>query len=506
VNRISGHRSAQIIPQSARARGSISLPAPDRAAGASVNRFEQEVLLKTGDAYLMQPDWTTAGLPPGSYQALGYLEYESRQVGLKTAAFRAGLAVWLPLVLRQARPRRSTLERPDHPPPSGTASKRSRMAASPAGFLPRPIVEWRAGWPVHPGDQTSGHRSDQMRAVVFYQHGGPEVLACRADIPAPQPGPDEVLIRVRYAALNRLDNFVRIGWRGLDLQFPHILGSDFSGAIEGVGANVPGWHVGQRVVANPTLWCGRCPQCLAGWHNRCDSFAILGEHVPGAYAEFVRVPARNLVAIPDGCPDDMAAAAPLVSVTAWHMLVTAGRVRPGETVLVVGAGGGVNSVAIQIAKLAGATVGVVAANAEKAGRARSLGADWTVDRSAEANWSKAVYAVTDRRGVDVVVDNVGAATWGSSLRSLARGGRLLTVGGTAGYEAVTPVNLMFGKHLSVIGSTMGTQADFEAVMAQVWAGKIAPVVDRIFPLADYPAALARLMAGEAFGKILVQVA
>ncbi len=345
-----------------------------------------------------------------------------------------------------------------------------------------------------------------MRAIVFDQHGGPEVLACRNDIPTPQPGPGEVLVAVRCAALNRLDNFVRIGWKGLDLAFPHILGSDFSGAIAEVGAGVTGWRPGQRVVANPTLWCGRCAQCVAGWHNRCDSFAILGEHVRGAYAEYVAVPARNLVAIPDGYPDDLAAAAPLVSVTAWHMLIVAGRLRAGETALVVGAGGGVNTAAIQIAVLAGATVGVVAANAAKAARARDLGAHWAVDRAAEPNWSKAVYALTGRRGVDVVVDNVGAATWGSSLRCLARGGRLLTVGGTAGYEAATPVNLIFGKHLSIIGSTMGTQADFEAVMAQVFAGKLKPVVDSVYPLAQYGDALARLLGGEAFGKILVQVA
>jgi NADPH:quinone reductase-like Zn-dependent oxidoreductase len=353
-----------------------------------------------------------------------------------------------------------------------------------------------------------------MRAVVFDQHGGPEVLTYREDIPMPQPGPEEVLVAVKYAALNRLDDFVRTGWRGLDLAFPHILGSDFSGTIATLGADVTGWQIGRRVVANPTLWCGKCPQCLAGWHNRCDTFAILGEHVPGAYAEYVKVPARNLVAVPDGFLDDpstssglvLAAAAPLVCVTAWHMLITAGRLRAGETVLVVGAGGGVNSVAIQIARLAGATVLVIAANAEKAARARALGADLVIDRTAEPNWSKTVYAATGRRGVDVVVDNVGTATWGSSLRCLARGGRLLTVGGTTGYEAVTPVNLMFGKHLSIIGSTMGTQADFEAVMAQVWAGKIKPVVDRVFPLAEYPAALARMMTGEGFGKILVEVA
>ena len=345
-----------------------------------------------------------------------------------------------------------------------------------------------------------------MRAIAFYRHGGPDVLEYREDIPIPDPGPGEMRVRVRYAALNRLDDFVRTGWRGLDLAFPHILGADFSGTIAALGPGVTGWAEGQRVVANPTIWCGVCAACVAGQHNHCDRFAILGEHVPGAYAEYVTVPARNLVAIPDDIPDDLAAAAPLVSVTAWHMLVTAGRIRPGETVLVVGAGGGVNTAAIQIAKLAGATVFVVAANAEKAAKSLEIGADWVINRAAEPNWGRAVWAATGRRGVDVVVDNVGAATWGASLRSLAKGGRLLTVGGTSGYEAMTPVNLLFSKHLSIIGSTMGTQTDFEAVMAQVWSGKLRPVVDRTFPLTDYPAALARMLSGEGFGKILMQIA
>ncbi|PKO22070.1 MAG: alcohol dehydrogenase [Chloroflexi bacterium HGW-Chloroflexi-1] len=344
-----------------------------------------------------------------------------------------------------------------------------------------------------------------MRAFVFYQHGGPEVLQLHQDISTPQPGPGEVLIRVRYAALNRLDDFVRTGWRGLNLVFPHILGSDFSGAIARLGEGVTGWSEGQRVVANPTLWCGACPACVAGRHNQCDRFAILGEHVPGAYAEFVRVPARNLLSIPGHYPDDLAAAAPLTAVTAWHMLVTAGGVRPGESVLVVGAGGGVNSMAIQIARLAGATVCVVAGNAEKAEKARVLGANCVIDRSAEPNWSKAVWDATGRRGADIVVDNVGEATWGSSLRCLAKGGRLLTVGGTSGYNATTPVNLIFGRHLRIIGATMGTQADFEAVMAQVFAGKLAPVIDQVFPLAEYPAALDRMRSGEGFGKILLKI-
>jgi NADPH:quinone reductase-like Zn-dependent oxidoreductase len=344
-----------------------------------------------------------------------------------------------------------------------------------------------------------------MRAVVFYEHGGPEVLQYREDIPAPEPGNGEVLVRVQYAALNRLDDFVRTGWRGLNLAFPHILGSDFSGTIAALGPGVTGWQIGQPVVANPTLWCGHCAYCLAGRQNQCEHFAILGEHVPGAYAEYVSVPAPNLVAVPAGFPLDQAAAMPLVGVTAWHMLVVRGNVRPGETVLVVGAGGGVNSVAIQIAKLAGATVLVVAGDAKKAESARELGADWTVDRQQTPDWGKTVWSRTDRQGVDVVVDNVGEATWMASLRSLARGGRLLTVGGTTGYNGNTPINLLFGRHLSIISSTMGTQADFEAVMAQVWAGKLRSIVDQTFPLAEYPQALRRMLRGESFGKILLSI-
>ena len=344
-----------------------------------------------------------------------------------------------------------------------------------------------------------------MRAVVFFQHGGPEVLQYREDIPAPEPEAGEVLIRVQYAALNRLDDFVRTGWRGLNLDFPHILGSDFSGTIATLGSGVTGWSIGQKVVANPTLWCGHCAFCIAGRQNQCEHFAILGEHVPGAYAEYVRVPAKNLDAIPAGFPLDQAAAMPLVGVTAWHMLVVRGNVRPGETVLIVGSGGGVNSLAIQIAKLAGATVLAVAGNAAKAENARELGADWTVDREQTPDWGKAIWARTGRQGVDVVVDNVGEATWTASLRSLARGGRLLTVGGTTGYNGPTPINLLFGRHLSIIGSTMGTQADFEAVMAQVWAGKLRPIVDEIFPLAQYPQALERMLNGQGFGKIMLSI-
>lgn len=344
-----------------------------------------------------------------------------------------------------------------------------------------------------------------MRAVVFYRHGSPEVMEYRDDLAIPNPRPDEVLVKVNYAALNRLDDFVRTGWRGLDLSLPHIMGSDFSGEIAALGDAVTGWQPGQRVVANPTLWCGECSYCRSGRDQMCDRFAILGEHAPGAYAEFVRVPARNLVAIPPGYPDDLAAAAPLVTVTAWHMLIGAGGLRAGEKVLVVGSGGGVNSMAIQIARLAGATVYAVAGDAEKARRACELGAEQAIDRSLDPNWSKAAWTLTGKRGVDAVVDNVGETTWGASLRTLAKGGRLLCVGGSSGYNGSVPINLMFARHLSIIGSTMGSQAEFATAMDLVFSGRLNPVIDSIYPLADYPAALARLRAGEGFGKILVKI-
>ncbi|MBK6429690.1 MAG: zinc-binding dehydrogenase [Anaerolineae bacterium] len=344
-----------------------------------------------------------------------------------------------------------------------------------------------------------------MKAVVFYEHGGPEVLQYREDIPVPEIGADDVLVKVRYAALNRLDNFVRRGWAGLQLKMPHILGSDGAGTLAALGERVSGWQIGQRVTYNPTLWCGKCAYCVAGEHPYCDEFAMLGEHAPGNYAEYVRVPARNLLAVPDDADLLAAAAAPVVFVTAWRMLFTKGNLQAGESVLIVGAGGGVNTAAVQLAKFAGATVFVIAGDAAKAEAALALGADWAIDRSVQPNWGKAVWARTNRRGVNVVVDNVGEPTWLNSLRSLGAGGRLLTVGGTAGYNAVTPINLVFARQLHIIGSTMGSQADFNKVMTLIFAGKIKVAVDEVFPLQAYPAALARMMTDQHFGKLVVEI-
>ncbi len=345
-----------------------------------------------------------------------------------------------------------------------------------------------------------------MRALIFRQHSSDFNYEIVDDMPVPAIGPDDVLLKVHYAALNRLDDFVRRGWKGLELEMPHIPGSDFAGEIAALGERVQGWTVGQRVFGNPTLFCGACRYCLAGNQHLCEQFGILGEHTRGAYAEYVRIPARNLIAVPDGYDLKLAAAASLVYLTAWRSLIVDGGLRPGETVLVVGAGGGANIAYIQIAQLAGAHVWVIASDAAKADRAAALGADWVHDRGQEPDWGKAVWQKSGRQGVDVVVDNVGAATWGASLRCLGRQGRLLTVGGTSGYKAEVPVNLVFGRQLRLIGSTMGSMEDCRQVANLLFSGKLQPVIDRVYPLDAYPEALQRMIADEHFGKIVIAVA
>lgn len=340
-----------------------------------------------------------------------------------------------------------------------------------------------------------------MKAVLFYEHGGPEVLRYE-DFPTPEPGPEDVLIQVKAAALNRLDLFVREGWPGIKLAYPHIPGADAAGIVVAVGERVQDVAPGDRVVVNPTLSCGRCEFCMRGEDQLCTEFRLLGEHVRGSYAEYLAVPARNVVKVPEGFPFEQAAAAALVYVTAWHSLVTLGHVRPGETVLVVGAGGGVNTAYIQIAKLAGATVYVVGSSAEKLERARALGADVLIDRSQE-DWSRAVFLKTNKRGVDIVVDNVGQATWFGSIRALRKGGRMLVVGNTSGPKFELDIRYIFGKHLNIIGSSMGSRSDFATVMGLVFTGKLRPIVDMIMPLSEARAAHERMASHEHFGKIVL---
>ena len=342
-----------------------------------------------------------------------------------------------------------------------------------------------------------------MKAVLFHKHGGPEVLEY-TDFPTPEPGPGEALVRLKAAALNGLDLWVRAGWPGIKLEYPHIPGADGAGEVVALGSGVTNRAIGERVVINSNLGCGKCEACLAGFDNRCRAWGLLGETRRGTYAEYVAVPARNLVLLPAGFDERSAAAAALVFHTAWHSLIARGGLRAGESVLVVGASGGVNTACIQIAKLTGAMVYVVGSNAEKLSIAESLGADRLIDRSQEENWPKIVYQLTGKRGVDVVVDNVGI-TFPLSFRAACKGGRILTVGNTGGSTVEIDNRFIFAKHLSLIGSTMGTQKDFKAVMELVFAGRLKPVLDRSFPLAEARAAQERLEKGEQMGKITLAI-
>ena len=340
-----------------------------------------------------------------------------------------------------------------------------------------------------------------MKALYFDKHGELDVVKY-GDVPDPKPGPGEVLIRVRACALNFLDIWVRRGWPGLKLEMPHWCGADVAGEIAELGENVSDWQVGQRVVVDPGVSLVEDEYTRRGEDSVSPGYHILGEHRRGGAAEYLTVPASNLAAIPDNIDYPEAAAPLLVGLTAWRMLMHQARLRAGESVLVVGAGGGVNSMAIQIAKLAGATVYVVAGNAEKSERAQQLGADVVLDRS-QVDWGKEIYKLTSRRGVDVVVDNVGQATITTSMQAVARGGRIVIVGNTSGPQAEIDIRFIFGKQISLIGSTMGSHQDFRDVIDLLWAGKIKPVIHQIMPLSEGCDAYRLMEAGEHFGKILL---
>lgn len=343
-----------------------------------------------------------------------------------------------------------------------------------------------------------------MIAIGFEQHGGPEVLQLM-ELPDPVPGHGQVRVRLEAAALNQVDLWTRNGWPGLKLALPHIPGADGSGVVDRLGAGVDSPAEGTRVVINGNLSCGECPACLAGRDNLCRSWNLLGETVPGTYAQLVVVPASNVLPLPPGFDMHAAAAASLVFLTAWHSLIRRGALQPGEKVLIVGASGGVNTASIQIAKWVGAQVFVVGSNSEKLALARGLGADILIDRSQLDNWSKAVYEAAGRQGMDVIVDNVGAGSLPFSLRAAAKGGRILTVGNTGGPVFELDNRFIFGRHLSLLGSTMGTHTDFREVMHLVFEGRLRPVIDRSYPLAQAAQAQQRLEAGEQMGKITLAI-
>jgi len=340
-----------------------------------------------------------------------------------------------------------------------------------------------------------------MKALYFDHHGELDVIRY-GEVPDPQPQAGQVLVRVHACALNFLDVWVRRGWPGLKLPMPHWCGADVAGEIAAVGEDVAQWKVGQRVVIDPGINLGEDEFTRVGEHSVSPDYHILGEHVRGGAAEYVAAPAANLAALPDDIAYPEAAAPLLVGLTAWRMLIHRAALRAGESVLVVGAGGGVNSMAIQIAKLAGARVFAVASDAAKADRAVALGADRVIDRS-QSDWGREIYKLTGKRGVDVVVDNVGRATLATSMQAVGRGGRIVIVGNTSGPQAEIDIRFIFGKQISIIGSTMGNHQDFRRVTDLLWAGKIKPVIDQVMPLSEGIEAYRRMEAGQQFGKIIL---
>ena len=340
-----------------------------------------------------------------------------------------------------------------------------------------------------------------MKVVVFHEHGGPEVLRYE-EVPDPKPGPEEVLIRVKATSVNHLDIWVRRGLPGMKLELPHIPGADAAGTIEEIGERVEGLEPGRRVVINPNFSCGSCEYCLQGEDSLCVHYKILGEQVEGGYAELLKVPAKNVIPLPDHLPFEEAAAATLVFMTAWRMLITRAGLRPGEDILILGAGGGVGTAAVQIAKLVGARVFATASTEEKLERLRELGADVLINyRTSE--FDKEVRRLTERRGVDVVVDCVGAETWVKSLRSLAKDGRLVTCGATTGPNPQTDIRYIFWNQLHIIGSTMASTKELLDVLKLLWAGKLRPVIHRVMPLREAAEAQRLLEERQVFGKVVL---
>ena len=338
-----------------------------------------------------------------------------------------------------------------------------------------------------------------MKAVFFQKHGGNEVLEY-GERPAPEPGAGEVRVSIRAASLNRLDIFVRDGIPGVPL--PQIPGADGAGVVDAMGAGVEGLSAGDRVLLQPGLYDNACEFCRAGEQSLCVRFRILGEHVPGTFAEAVVVPARNVFPIPERLSFEQAAAFPLVYQTAWRMVVTRGDVRPGQTVLIHGAGGGAGGAALEIARLLGARVFATTSGAEKAKGLSEAGAEVVIDYTKQ-DVAKEIRALTGKRGVDVVIDSVGEKTWMTSLKSAAKGGRIVTCGATSGPNPKEELRLVFWNHLSILGSTMSNDREFRTMLSAVAAGRLSPRIDAVFAFSRAKEAYERLEKGDQHGKIVL---
>jgi len=338
-----------------------------------------------------------------------------------------------------------------------------------------------------------------MKAIRIHEFGGPEVLRYE-EVSDPALRQDRVLVRIKACALNHLDLWVRRGLPGVKL--PHILGSDIAGEIAAVGDCVTGFEPRQRVLLAPMHFCNRCAKCTAGLQNQCPEFTVLGNLVGGGNCELIAVPPEIVIPIPDGLEFTQAASVPLVFLTAWHMLVTRAGIRQGQTVLVLAGSSGVGSAAIQIAKLFHARVITTAGDSGKLERAAALGADYGIDHY-QQKISQEVRKITDKQGVDIVFEHVGAATWEESMKSLKPGGTIVTCGATTGPNAAFDLRFLYARQLSFLGSYMGTMADLYEVLSHVFAARLKPVIDRTFALQETRAAHEYLEKSQMFGKIVL---
>ncbi len=340
-----------------------------------------------------------------------------------------------------------------------------------------------------------------MKAVTLHSHGGPEVLQVE-NLPDPVLSEDQVLVRVKAVALNHLDLWIRKGLPHIKLEYPHILGSDISGEVVQVGKLARGIDVGQKVLVHPALSCGRCEKCSLGQDNLCPQYKILGEHVRGGYAELIAVPARNILPFPKNLSMEQAACVPLVFLTAWQMLVEKAKIRPGMVVVIHGAGSGVGSAGIQVAKLFGCTVITTAGSDEKLAKGKELGADHLINYKKE-NFLEAVTRIVGKQSIDVVFEHVGKALWKESILCLKWGGTLVTCGATTGPEVVTDLRQIFFRQVQILGSTMGSRGSQFEILRHLESGKLKPVLDKIFPLAEAKQAHLHLEQGEQFGKVVL---
>lgn len=339
-----------------------------------------------------------------------------------------------------------------------------------------------------------------MKAVVFRTHGGPETLDY-TQVPAPIPGPGEVLVRVKACSVNHLDLWIRQGIPAYQIQLPHISGCDVAGTVEQLGPGVEDVRVGTAVFLAPGLSCFQCAWCHAGQDNLCQSYGIVGAKTDGGYAQFAKARACDLIPIPEGIPFEDAAAFPLVFLTAWHMLITRAALQPGETVLIHGAGSGIGHAAIQIAKLTGATVYTTVGSDAKLPKAKALGADDVVNYD---DVVKRVQQLTQGHGVDVVFEHVGPQTWEGSVRLIKKGGRLVTCGATSGPSVSLDLRYLFSRQLTLLGSMMGTRSELLTLTRLIGQRRLKPIVDTVYPLAEAGTAQERMLTRDLFGKLILR--